>query len=209
MNKPNWPTVAMMAALLATAAFVYCWSWQTALAQFAPSGPPAPVAIGGPVGSPTYVVPPSPGFLDVGQAFGTAVQPFVDAALQSVLAAGLAWLAYILKKKFDINITEGQRDAVQTWLTNQAASLIADGAVTIKDGKVSVNDDALMKHAHEYAQQIPDAAKFFGLTPERLAAKIVDKIPQVPAGAQLIAQSAAPSPPVSPSAAGSASGAPA
>ena len=163
----------------------------SANAQFAqtptPPGGPYPAAIGGPVGSPTYVNPPSPGFLDVGQAFGTAVQPFIDAALQAILASGLAWLGYILKKKFDINITEGQRATVQTWLTNQAASLIADGAVSIKDGKVTVDKTALELHAHQYASQIPDAAKFFGLTPEGLAAKIIDKIPQVPAGAQMIA----------------------
>lgn len=169
-----------------------------AVAQFAA---PPPAVIGAPVGGTPAVATAevnSPGFLDVGQAFSQALAPFINAALQAVLASGLAWLAYVLNKKFNINITEGQRQAVQTWLTNQASSLIADGAVKIENGKVVVNKDALEAHAHQYATQIPDAAKFFGITPELAAAKIVDKIPQVPAGAQLIAQGAANGAPAAP-----------
>ena len=35
---------------------------------------------------------------------------------------------------------------------------------------------------------IPDAVAHFGMTPDQLAAKIVARIPQVPAGAAIIAQ---------------------
>lgn len=164
-----------------------------AQAQFAVT--PAPAVIGGPSGSAVVPQQQAGGLLDIGQAFSASVAPFINAAVQGVLAAGLGWLAYWLKKRFDITITDGQRDTVQTWLTNQASSLIADGAVKIENGKVVVNKDALEAHAHQYATQIPDAAKFFGLTPEALAAKIIDKIPQVPAGAQMIA---APSTPAAP-----------
>lgn len=177
-------TLAAFAALILIAA--------PAAAQFAHPPEPNAVAIGGPIGSPTYVGT-SHGLLDVGQAFSDSMAPFINAALQSLLAAGLAWLGYVLQKRFNITITQGQRDTVQTWLTNQASSLIADGAVKVVNGKVEVNTDALAAHAHQYATQIPDAAKFFGLTPEALAAKIIDKVPQVPAGAQLIAN-AAPAP---------------
>ena len=145
-----------------------------------------------PVGAPTFVVPPAPAatnsLLNVGQAFSDAFAPYINAAIQALLAAALSWLAYFLNKKLHINITEGQRNAVQTWLTNQASSLIADGAVSVKDGKVSVDQKKLEEHVAESATQIPDALKFFGLTPDVVAAKIVDKIPQVPAGAQIIAQ---------------------
>lgn len=178
------------------AAIILAAGLHAAHAQFSPPAATPSTVVGGPVGVPAVVnTSPQTSFLDVGQAFSQAMAPFINAALQGILATGLAWLGYVLNKKFKINITEGQRATVQTWLTNQASSLIADGAVKIEGGKVSVNKDALEAHAHQYATQIPDAAKFFGLTPDVVAAKIVDKIPQVPAGASLIAQSAPVTPP--------------
>lgn len=158
--------------------------------------PIPPAVIGGPVGVPAVVVAPAPasgGLLDIGQAFSASVAPFVNAGIQAILAAGLGWLSWWLRTRFNITVNQAQQQTVQTWLTNQGSSLIADGAVRVVNGKVSVDQTKLMEHAQQYAQQIPDAAAFFGLTPERLAAKIIDKIPQVPAGAAMIA-AAAPAP---------------
>ena len=193
------------AILFATAARADCLQFDHGLvtcsttpilqnAQFTQPDPQrqlGPLVIGGPIGvAPMGVaaIPEQGGLLNVGQAFSDAIAPYINAAIQALLAAGLSWLAYVLKKKLNVNISEAQRAAIQTWLTNQASSLIADGAVTMKDGKVNVDPQKLEEHAAQYAAQIPDAAAFFGLTPEIIAQKIVDKIPQVPAGAQIVAQ---------------------
>jgi len=135
---------------------------------------------------------PSGGLLDVGQAFSQSLAPFINAAIQAVLALGLAWLAWWLKSKWGIDIDQSQRDTLQTWLTNQASSLVADGAVRVSFGangipSISVDQNKLAQHAAEIGQHIPDAAAYFKLSPQLVAAKIVDKLPQVPAVASQMA----------------------
>lgn len=125
--------------------------------------------------------------LDVGQAFSIVVQPYVNAAIQTILAAGLGWLAWWLKKKWGIEVDKGHRDAVQTWLTNQASSLVADGAVKIENGRIVVNQQVLTQHALQITKQMPDAATYFKISPEMAASKITDKLPQVPAVASMMA----------------------
>lgn len=131
------------------------------------------------------------GVIDVGQDFGSW-QPFVNTLVGGLLSAGLSWLGYLLHKKFNITITAEQRDALQTALMNQASSLIADGAASLKGKKIEVSDPKLAQAVDELKKSVPAAVKFFNLdTPDgqkALADKIVDKIPQVPAGAQMIAQ---------------------
>lgn len=145
-------------------------------------------AIGGPVGVPTIVMPPakSAGFIQIGQAFGDFLQPYIDAAIQAIIAALVGWLAWKLKQSTGIDIDAGHRDAITKALTNQASSLVADGMVKIEDGKVDVHSAALAAAAKEVMAVVPDAAKHFGVTPEFVAARIVDTIPQIAAGAQLI-----------------------
>lgn len=131
------------------------------------------------------------GVIDVGQDFGSW-QPFVNTLVGGLLSAGLSWLGYLLHKKFNITITAEQRDALQTALMNQASSLIADGAASLNGKKIEVSDPKLAQAVDELKKSVPAAVKFFNLdTPDgqkALADKIVDKIPQVPAGAQMIAQ---------------------
>jgi hypothetical protein len=183
-------------AALIAAASIAAFAFPVMAQQQTNAVPPLPPAVisAAPGGTLTLAAAPAAGgLLDVGQAFSASMEPFVNAAVQSALAAGLAWLAWWLRTRFQITVSQAQQQTVQTWLTNQASSLIADGAVSVgSGGKVSVDRQALVQHAQQYAQHIPEAAAFFGLTPEVLAAKIVDKIPQVPAGAQMIA--AAPPP---------------
>jgi len=139
--------------------------------------------VGGPVGTPTTVVLPSPSsgaLLDVGQAFSASLAPVINATIQALLALGLGWLVWLARTKLNVSITADQQKTLQQWLTNQASSLIADGAVSVAGGKIVVKPDVLAKHAEEAAKQIPDAIAFFNMSPDLIASKIVDKLPQVP-----------------------------
>jgi hypothetical protein len=141
------------------------------------------------------VAPPAThttGLLDVGQAFSQSVAPFVNAGLQGLLALGLGWIAWVAKTKWGIDIDKQHQDSIQKWALNQASSLAADGSIKITIGpnglpKVEADPQKLAQHAQQYAQQIPDAAAAFGLNATDLAAKIVDKLPQVPAVASMMA----------------------
>jgi hypothetical protein len=162
---------------------------------FAEAGPPAaaggPVAIGQAMaqqapGGGVAIVPapqaPSGGFIQL-SAFGW-LEPYVDTAVQLLIAAFFTWIG---KSKYGQWLDQSSRDALETFAKNRASSLIADGAVSIEQKAVAVNNPLLLKAANEASTAIPDALKRFGITPDVVAQKIIDAIPQVPAGAQIIA----------------------
>lgn len=179
-----------------------------ARAQFAesqlPSGPlhydgqPAQV-IGGPAGVASIVMPTKSGggVIDISPAFADWLQPYVQAVTNALLAAALGYALTWLRTHWNINLDDKQRAALTIALQNQAGSLIADGKVKISGGKVDVHSEALATAATDLMKSVPAAALHFGLTPDFVAARIVDSIPQIAAGAAMIAQhAAAPAPPV-------------
>jgi len=177
-----------------------CMITGAARAQFGAGQPvsgPYPQAVGGPVGSPTYVAPPSSGVINVGQALGPFVQPYVDALVNLLIAAGVTYLGNLLRKKLNVQTDEAHRDALITALQNQAGSLIADGFVKFeKNGKITVqNDQALVNAANEVLHVVPDAAKRLNLNPDYVARRIIDTLPQIAAGAALAAAAHAPAAP--------------
>lgn len=150
---------------------------------------PAPV-IGAPIGSPAYVIqaPKRDGqLIDIGQAFGEALAPYVNAAVQALILALVSWVLMCIQKRTGVAIDAGHRDALVRALQNQAGSLIADGLVKVASGKVEVAQGPLSEAAAEALKSIPDAADHLGLTPDYVAKRIVDMIPQTAAGAQLVA----------------------
>jgi hypothetical protein len=158
-----------------------------------PSGTPqapAPVAIGGPIGSPTFVVPQKQGgVINVGQAFSEVAEPYVNAAINALILAVLGWAFAVFKQKTGIAIDQGHRDALVRALQNQAGSLIDDGFVRVEGATVTVPNEQLAAAANEIIAVLPDAAAHFGLTPEYVAKRIIDFIPQTTAGAAIIAAS--------------------
>jgi hypothetical protein len=135
---------------------------------------------------------PSPTILSIGQAFGPLVQPYVDAIVMALITALFTWLG---RQKIVQNIDTGFRNTLETALKNQASSLVADGFVKLNGVKVDVRSEALVKAANIIAQQAaPAAVKHFGLTPEVIAAKIIDTLPQQPVVAMQIANAAAATP---------------
>lgn len=168
-----------------------------ARAQVFHEATPAPMAIGDhAVGQPVYVhvEKRGGGVINIGQAFGDAVAPYVDAAANALILAlvglALAWF----KQKTGLDVDQAHRDALVRALQNQAGSLIADGKVALQGKAIAVDNAALAKAANEALRSIPDAAKHFGLTPEYVAKRIVDAIPQTEAGAQVVAAAHAPPP---------------
>lgn len=172
----------------------------TAFAQDqAPKPAPTPIVVTTPapvvnVTPPVVNVPAAPtqgGVIDIGQALGPFLQPYVNAVVGSLLTALVSWVLLILKNKFNVQIDESNRNALVTALKNQAGSLIADGFVKVEaNGKVTVPNQALAEAANEVMGVIPDAAARLGFTPDYVAKRIVDTIPQTAAGAQLVAAAA-------------------
>ena len=175
----------IIAALAISAALVCSAAAQTGFAPVPGSSPAAPLAtpIPAPVAAPTIIVPAPKiteqggGVINIGQAFSTILAPYINAAVNALILAFVGWLGMILKNKFNVTIDEGHR----------AGSLIADGVVKMQGTRVTVPNAALAESANEIMAVIPDAAARLGFTPDYLAKRIIDVIPQTAAGAAMIA----------------------
>lgn len=124
------------------------------------------------------------GTIDVGQAVTSGIVDAVQGGIAAVISILVGWLFVTLQKKFKIDIEAKHRDALTAFLQRQASSLVARGAVKVQGLKVEVASDAVAVAANTALHAIPDALKFFGLTPEVLQKRIVDMLPQQPAIAQ-------------------------
>lgn len=102
----------------------------------------------------------------------------------SVLAAAIAgWLANLLRVKFGLEIEQKHRDALQTALANAAGLAIAKGKDLLADKSISVGNPAVADAVNYVVAAVPDALKYFGLTPERVAEMVQAKIGKIEAGA--------------------------
>lgn len=153
-------------------------------------GPTTAVIGASPVGSSTFVhvSKGGGGVIDVGQIFSEAVQPWVGEIVNCLILAAVGWFGTWLRTRFKVELDQKQRDALSTFLQNQAGALIASGDVKMKGVTVAVNSPMLAAAANQAAMRIPDAMKHFGLIPQVIADKIVEAIPQIEAGARMIAQ---------------------
>lgn len=125
---------------------------------------------------------PSGGVIQL-SAFGWA-QPYVDSVVQALIVAFFGWIG---KSRYTQWLDQSGRDALQVFVQNRASSLLADGAVRLQGKAVHVDNAMLFRAASEASTAIPDALKRFKLTPDVVAAKIIDAIPQTAAGAAIVA----------------------
>lgn len=139
--------------------------------------------------------------IDVGQAFTGGFVEAVNGAIAGLIAALVGWVLMKVKDKLHIDIEAKHRDALTQFLQRQASSLVSKGAVKVQGLKVEVSNDAVAVAANTALGAIPDALKFFGLTPAALERRIIDLLPQQPAVAQAQAVALDVANPATPSAA--------
>lgn len=185
---------AIAAVILALGYLTGAMPLNPARGQFPAAQPGAPVAIGqaqaqvDPATNRVAIIQapavaaPSGGIIQL-SAFGW-LEPYVDSLVQALIAAGIAWIG---KSKYSQWLDQSGRDALQTFLQNRASSLISDGAVRMQGKAVHVDNGMLFRAASEASTAIPDALKRFKLSPDIVAAKIIDAIPQTAAGAAIVA----------------------
>jgi hypothetical protein len=142
------------------------------------------VAFAAPVLFFAYVNAAAAATIDVGQACTGGLVEAINGASAACIAALVGWVLMIVKNKFHIDIEAKHREALTAFLQRQASSLVAKGAVKVQGLKIEVANDAVAVAANTALHAIPDALKFFGLTPEALQKRIIDLLPQQPAIAQ-------------------------
>lgn len=122
--------------------------------------------------------------IDIGQAFSGGFVEAINGVIAGLITALVGWVLMTVKSKFNIEIEAKHREALTAFLQRQASGLVARGAVKLQGLKIEVSNDAVAVAANTALHAIPDALKFFGLTPEALQKRIIDLLPQQPAVAQ-------------------------
>lgn len=125
--------------------------------------------------------------IEIGQALTGGLQDIINAVVTALLAALVGWVAIVVKNKFGIDIEAQHRLTLTAFLQRQASGLVAMGAVKLNGVKIEVQNEAVAAAANTALNAIPDALKFFGLTPKRLEEMIIDLLPKEPAVAQAVA----------------------
>jgi hypothetical protein len=126
----------------------------------------------------TTTTVPAGTVVEVGSGLAGQIRDIMMAIAGGVISALGGWVAYWIKAKFGIDIEAKHREALQAFLTRQASALLALGAVKLEGLKVDVKSEALASVAHMAFTAIPDAMKYFNLTPDIIGAMIVDLIPK-------------------------------
>lgn len=132
--------------------------------------------------------PASAAAIDIGQIFGTALQPYIDALVSAAIAGIVGWWMWALNKFLGVKTEDSSRDALIAFADRQAHALVAKGVVKLNGLKVNVQSDALAAAANTGLTAIPGALTTFGITPEKartfLEDRIVAAIPKVASVAQ-------------------------
>jgi hypothetical protein len=118
------------------------------------------------------------GQIDAGGIYG-AWRPYIVEIVGTLLVAFVGWLLAILRQKWNIQIEDSRRDALQTALANAAGLVIAKLDNAVQGKTITISSPAVADAVNLVLKSAPDAIAHFGLTPEVLAQKIVAKIPVV------------------------------
>jgi hypothetical protein len=111
------------------------------------------------------------------------LQPYLLAVVSVVATAIVGWLAELVRRKFNLDIDAAHREALQTALTNGAGLLIGKAGGAVAGRKLDLKSAALAEAVNYVLAAVPDAIRYFGITPEAVAEKLQAKLPQIPANA--------------------------
>jgi hypothetical protein len=113
--------------------------------------------------------------IDGASIFG-AWKPYIQELVGIVVAAILGWIALLAKSKFGIDIEARHREALQSALENAAGLAVGKLDRYLGEVKIDVKNPALAEGVEYVLASVPDALKYFGLTPERIRMMLLAKI---------------------------------
>ncbi len=102
--------------------------------------------------------------------------PYVLAGVGSLITVVFGWMTYLLKKKFNIDIDAGMREALQTAATNGAAKVIAGLQGNFENMKIDVGSPLVAEAIRYVEAHAPDAIKHFGVNESTLADLVLAKL---------------------------------
>jgi hypothetical protein len=101
--------------------------------------------------------------------------------ISGVIAIFLPVLLTKLAGKFNLQIEQEKRDALQVTLTNAAGGLLQKLGDRAKTLRFDTGDPAMAAAINRVLASAPDAVKWAGLSEAEIAKRILEKIPQIEA----------------------------
>ena len=115
--------------------------------------------------------------VDVGP-FANWFLNFILPTVTTLITVAVGYAVKLFKDKTGIEIEAQHRDALQTALTNAASLAIRELGDRAKDARIDFRHAGVAKAVGYVMEATPDAVANFGLTPDKLAEKVVAKIEQ-------------------------------
>jgi hypothetical protein len=114
--------------------------------------------------------------------------PVINTLVAAIISAAITVAGYFVKQRFNIQLDDSRRDALQTSLTNAAGKIVQQlGSSKIVD-KTFVIENPLIRDGIIYVNQsATDAVKHFSLSSDQIAEKIVAKLGIITASAVAVA----------------------
>lgn len=106
--------------------------------------------------------------------FLAEVVPYVMSLAAAIVSAALAWIAQQITRRTGIQVEAAHREALQSALMNGARLVV--GRLTPEELRLDVKTP-MMKEGIEFVlRSVPDAVKYFGLTPEDVERHLKPKL---------------------------------
>jgi len=118
----------------------------------------------------------------VGSLFGS-FEPYIRELVGIAVAAVAAFVLKLIYSWTGVTVDARHREAIETFLVNQAGALIAKVGDPLKAMTFDARSQTIAALANEALARIPDAVAYFGLSPDNLAERIKAKVGLI-AGAQ-------------------------
>lgn len=107
------------------------------------------------------------------------VLPILGMIISTIIAVFLPILLTKLAAKFNLQIEQQKRDALQTTLTNAAGGLLQQLGTRAKDVRITIADQKMRDAVQRVINGAPDAVKWAGLNEAEIARRILEKLPQI------------------------------
>lgn len=100
----------------------------------------------------------------------------IAGAVSLVLMGFLGWVAEVIRQKTGLQIEAFRSETLQTALTNGAGKIIVSVGDKLKDIRFDVRSPVIKEAVDYVLRSAPDAVKYFGLSPDQIAEKLLAKL---------------------------------
>lgn len=135
---------------------------------------------------------PTAGVIHVGSTIYDLLIAYAT-VVGTIVSVVIVWVQAKVREKTGVDIDFGHRDAIETFVKNQAGNFL-NRFDNLKGIDITVKNPLIASLANEALKRVPDALNHFGLGPNEISQRISDMIGRLTAPAAVAAQPSAQAP---------------